>query len=349
MPARPATPARRHQWIDVLRGTSVLMVIVLHAYQYAFSGYVPDGVEMRHSALTDAVRAVNVACAPFRMQLMFLLSGLFVARSLDKGSAPYLLGKLRHVLYPFLLWSLVIFLIRDGGAALLKREPVQWAQLGMIVTGTSTLTWFLYDLFIFYLVTPYLRRFNPLLVVLGAGLLALLVPPSLYVQPALFYYFIYFFVGDYVTRAKIDLSAWPGLGWLLLSAVSLVALMLVAHLGGLPKQWPGYLPLVLGALPLLVQAAAFASRFAWSAPLTFVGRNSIVFYLLHYPPYIVLAYPLHKLSHDGTLLLGALLAAGLGVPLLVCLLRDRFGVGAVNLLFSMPDRDARQRLLTQRA
>lgn len=332
-------PARdRHRWIDLLRGTSVLMVIILHARQYAFFGYVDEPASVQGSLLTDLVATLNVSFAPFRMQLMFLLSGLFVARSLDKGSAQYLSGKLRGVLYPFVLWSLVIFVVRDGSATLLKGAPVAWDQLLMIVTGSSTLTWFLYDLFIFYLVTPYLRRFHPLLVVLGALALALWVPGSAYLHPALFYYFIYFFLGDYATRARVDLSARPPAALLLLSVLSLAAVIGVSNTTTLAKQWPGYLPLVLGALPALIQAAVWASRRRWSAPLMYIGRNSIVFYLVHYPPYLVLAYLLHRISHDGTLIFCVLLLSGLTGPLTLCLIRDRCAGRWVEWLFSLPRR-----------
>jgi uncharacterized membrane protein YcfT len=347
MPQVPQSARNRHHWIDLLRGTSVLMVIILHAHQYAFFGYVDDPASVRGSLLTDLIATLNASFAPLRMQLMFLLSGLFVARSLDKGSAPYLSGKLRGVLYPFVLWSLVIFLVRDGGATLLKGAPVAWDQLLMIATGSSTLTWFLYDLFIFYLVTPYLRRFHPLLVVLGALALALWVPDSVYLHPPLFYYFIYFFLGDYATRARFDLSERPPAALLLLSVLSLAAVIAVSNSTTLAKQWPGYLPLVLGALPALIQAAVWAGRQRWSAPLLYIGRNSIVFYLVHYPPYLVLAYLLHRVSHDGTLMFGVLLCSGLAGPLTLCVIRDRLRGRWVDRLFSLPPRRSKGRLAPQ--
>lgn len=338
MPQQISPLRPRQSWIDVLRGTSVLLVIILHARQYAFHGYVPEQATVQGSVLTDAVGLMNVSLAPLRMQLMFLLSGLFVARSLDRGSGAYLSGKLRNVLYPFVLWSLVMVLVRDGGATLIKGVPFPWGQLGAIVTGSSSLTWFLYDLFIFFLVTPYLRQFSPLRVVPVALALAWLVPDSMYQHPGLFYYFIFFYLGDWISRSGHDLAAPPGPRILVPSSLCLIALLLVANLAGLPPVWPGYLPLVLGSLPLLVYCAQAASRRRWSAPLTYIGRNSIVFYLVHYPPYLVVSYLLHKVTLNGTLSLVGLLLAGTGAPLLICLARDHLGLRQLDWLFSLPRR-----------
>src|SRR5690606_35033721 len=93
-----------------------------------------------------------------------------------------------------------------------------------------------------------------------------------------------------------------------------------------------------GSLPLLVWCAQAASRHRWSAPLTYIGRNSIVFYLAHYPPYLVVSYLLHKVTLDGTLSLAGLLLAGFGTPLLICLARDHLGLRKLDWLFSFPRR-----------
>ncbi|WP_258077214.1 acyltransferase family protein, partial [Xanthomonas arboricola] len=150
----------RDDWVDWLRGASVLMVIVLHAYGFAFDAYpeLRGGAAEESSALMLSIERLNRSLAPLRMQLMFLLSGLFVARGLDKGIAPYLGGKLRHVLYPYLLWSVLIFALREAGSVLAKAEPIAWLDLGKIAVGNVALTWFLFYLFVFLVLMPLLRR-----------------------------------------------------------------------------------------------------------------------------------------------------------------------------------------------
>lgn len=336
MPQASASSAQRQTWVDVLRGASVLLVILLHAHEFAFNSYLAPGQTIRGSLLTDLVDMINTSVAPFRMELMFLLSGFFVAHGLSKGHSPYLVGKLRNVLYPFLLWSLVIFAMRQGGSVLAKGEPVEWQRLSRVLSGDTALTWFLYDLFLFYLVTPYLRRFNVLAVVLSALALAFVVPAKLYHHSALFYFYIYFYLGDYITRTRVDLAATPSRPILGLSAAALCAVVLMANLASFPKAWPGYLPLVLACLPLIVQLSVWASKGPASAWISYVGRHSIVFYLVHFPIFVGLAFLLRRRLDDGTLIFLTLLAVGVIIPWMVSLIRKSDRLPALNLLFSWP-------------
>lgn len=129
----------RDDWVDWLRGASVLMVIVLHAYGFAFDAYpeLRSGATEQASALMLSIEHLNRSLAPLRMQLMFLLSGLFVARGLDKGIAPYLGGKLRHVLYPYLLWSVLIFALREANRCWPRPNP----SPGWIWARSRSATW----------------------------------------------------------------------------------------------------------------------------------------------------------------------------------------------------------------
>lgn len=80
----------RDDWVDWLRGASVLMVIVLHAYGFAFDAYpeLRGGAAEESSALMLSIERLNRSLASLRMQLMFLLSGLFVARGWTRASRP---------------------------------------------------------------------------------------------------------------------------------------------------------------------------------------------------------------------------------------------------------------------
>ena len=89
----------RADWIDVVRGTAVILVILVHALQRTelFTGHEFAGLE-----------TLTIVVTPLRLPAMFLLSGLFVTRSLAKGIRPYAAGKLRRIAWPYLLWSVLL-------------------------------------------------------------------------------------------------------------------------------------------------------------------------------------------------------------------------------------------------
>ena len=81
----------REDWIDVVRGTAVALVILVHAMQRTelFTGHEFSGLE-----------TLTIAVTPLRLPAMFLLSGLFVAqiaregpsRVCDRQAAPHRLA-----------------------------------------------------------------------------------------------------------------------------------------------------------------------------------------------------------------------------------------------------------------
>lgn len=334
----------RQSWIDVLRGTSVLMVILLHAHGFAFNAY--GATADTTNLLVKCVDLLNLAAAPFRMELMFLLSGLFVATGLKKGRSQYLTGKISNVLHPFLLWSVVIFALRQVGSVIAKGEAIDWSPLMQIPTGSSALTWFLYYLFVFYLLTPLLRRANPVVVGAACMLLSVAIPEDFFNYHELAYYFFYFYLGDYLARRKVALTGQASPAVLLGSTAALVVTGFLGITSDLSKTWAGYLPLVLASLPVIFHVAAMASRHRFSQPLAYVGRNSIVFYLIHFPIYVGLGYVLHKLTDNGMLVFAVLLGVGVGVPVVLSVARTRNLLGPLDLMFSLKYvLDARSRKL----
>ncbi|NSX38244.1 acyltransferase family protein [Pseudarthrobacter oxydans] len=88
---------KRMQWMDVMRGAAVLLVILFHT-ESQISGNLP-GYEPIFAIFNDAV-------APFRMPTLMLMSGMLLPRSLRKPVGAYLRGKLFVIGWPYLLGRL---------------------------------------------------------------------------------------------------------------------------------------------------------------------------------------------------------------------------------------------------
>lgn len=332
---RPSAP--RQAWIDVLRGASVLLVVLAHAHHFAVSAEGASAASALSPLLIQAVGTINKLFAPLRMELMFLLSGLFVAHGLTKGPARYLSGKFRNVLYPFLLWCLVNFVVREGGSAVIKGEPVAWQTLIDLLAGIAAPTWFLFDLFLFFLLIPLLRRYPAWMVIAATVAMSVILDGagwSHYGEMA--YYFAYFVAGDLIARRGWNpATRWGGVG-VIASALCLGVLGVVALTTSLSKTWWGYLPLVLASLPAIVALAMLAARSPLSAPLAYVGRNSVVFHLVHFTLFIVLTFLASRLIHDDVVLFFVLLAAGIALPAALSWARAQPSMRMLDLLFCLP-------------
>jgi surface polysaccharide O-acyltransferase-like enzyme len=328
----------RQSWIDILRGTSILLVMLSHSY-----GFTAFDKNLNQNALIDVVSAVNTSVEAFRMEIMFLLSGFLVKKGLKKGKRQYLTGKLHNIVYPFLVWSTIIFLLKQAGAVTFKGEPIEWEYLLRFLIGSTDLTWFLHELLLFYLITPLLSRVNVLSVIFASCAISSLIPRDIHDNlPGfnntfindLFYYYTYFFLGNYITRSNLSLSAMKDTKVQLISLAAISIILATSHFTDIAKTWPGYLPLVLASLPILFLASIAASRSPFSSPLKYLGENSIVFYLVHYPTQMVLTYLLGKVISDKTLLFLLLLLFGLLVPTIVSIGRTKDSFRFLNIFFS---------------
>lgn len=318
-----------------------MLVMLNHAFPYAGLLYGDDS-----GFLTSFLHVINTALAPLRMELMFLLSGIFVERGLRKGIGIYFAGKVRNIAYPYVIWSLIIFVLIKVGV-LVKGENVEWVYLVRILLGSTVLTWFLCFLFLFYVAMLYVRRFPAVFVITGSLFLALCLPDEISSMVIgynegflsindLFYYFIYFYIGDLlglygINKIKAD-SNFLFLG----SLISLAILFFLSCSTSFSKTWPGYLPLVVIGLPAVFRASVILSKSIFGTPLAYIGRNSIVFYLVHYPIYIVAGFVLKQCLVGVGYIYFIILMLGLMVSFCVSRLRV-INPSSVDFLFAPDD------------
>lgn len=308
-------PKGRMEWMDLLRGVAVLLVVAWHAVS------IPE--QFGGKETSDALQSFNAAVAPFRIPTLLVLSGLLLERSLSKGPWRYAEGKLRHIVWPYALWFFLIMASIDSLMTL--TNPTNWLSGGIL--------WYLVVLIACYAVAMLRPRWLPWAICVLAPLLLLWLLEPVSGAPQRFLWFGAFFFLGAALRPHLDtlqrrLPVWGG-----------VLLGLVVVAGGVAAaekhviyQTPAYFVVsVLGILFALWLTPRIPSSPA-TRLLQWYGRNSIVVYVGHsfavYLTYRVLAV---LGAGESSIVIPALAITGVGVPTLLILVRRR-----IEWLFVFP-------------
>lgn len=311
-----AAARARHRWMDLLRGTALVLLMIFHS----------SAVPARHGISDpDWVADVNDFLTPFRMPTLMFLSGMLLATSLSKQLAEYYSGKLRNIAWPYVVWVAITFAIWDYGLDPLN--PRSWiAALHL---------WFLFYVFIYYAIAPLLRR----LPAWAPPLLFLAV--SFAVQEGrghtLAYFAVFFFAGNAATVYSRQFERLVGRTAMVVAfAVAGLSVGVASVVIG-TRNDPRFLPLSLCGVLLLVVVARRLDQQRWTAGLQSIGRNSIVYYVAHFPVMTVVAMVAVRTRLDSPYLVAVLnLGAALAISWL--LVRARSSWPITNRLFEGPRR-----------
>lgn len=317
--------SQRVDWVDYAKGFCIVMVVTMHSTL---------GVEK--AAGTEGWMHYLVEFArPFRMPDFFLISGLFLARVIDRDWRTYLDKKVVHFAYFYVLWLTIQFAFKAPGIA----AEAGWGAaaeayaLGFI-DPFGTL-WFIYLLPVFFVVTKALRSV-PWWIVWTAGALLQAAPINTgwtlvdeFASRFVYFYTGYVFAPLIFRLAEGVLSrGWMAAGLLLAWAFLEAALVfngVTVTAGGAPvfvsfSDMPG-ISLGLGLIGAcaVVAFSALLSKADLMAPLRYLGRNSIVIYLAFFLPMATARTALLKLGiiEDVGTISVLVTAAGVIVPVLL--------------------------------
>jgi len=279
----------RVAWVDVAKGLCIIMVVMMHSTL---------GVE-KAAGQEGWLHAFVSFAQPFRMPDFFLISGLFLARVIDRPWRGYLDKKVVHFVYFYLLWVLIQGAFKWPGLAMAEGLPaVAEAMLLALVEPFGTL-WFIYLLPVFFVVTKLVRAVPAWAVLGAAALLEMLPIHTGWTVPDEFAgRYVYFLIGFYgapwifalAERAAARVpAALAGLAaWAVLNGVAVAA--------GI-AQAPGVsLALGLVGAAAIVTVAALLDKAPAAAPLRYAGRHSIAVYLAFFLPMAVTRTVLLKLG-----------------------------------------------------
>ncbi len=267
----------RVDWVDYAKGFCIVMVVMMHSTL---------GVEAA-AGKESWMHALVAFAKPFRMPDFFLISGLFLARVIDRPWRDYLDKKVVHFLYFYVLWVTIQFVFKAPGFMAQGGITNVIQQYALAYVEPFGTLWFIYILPLFFVVTKLVKRVPPLLVFAAAAALEIAPIHTGWIMIDEFASrFVYFFAGYWLASyifsfaARVQRQAMPALAALLVWAL-VNGVFVFAGYGDLP-----FVSLALGFLgaAAIVALAALLAQVNWFALLRYAGENSIVVYLAFFLP-----------------------------------------------------------------
>ncbi|WP_454170159.1 acyltransferase family protein [Microbacterium paulum] len=305
---------QRTAWLDNARGFAIVLVVIMHA------DIMSERLGWNTFPILDPIWS---GLSLVRMPLLLLLSGFLLPRSLMKSAGDFLYGKWAMIAWPYLVWITVRYIPEIGNTT--PWDPENWLAAGYL--------WYLFYLFLYYVLALGLKRIHVSYTLVAAIAWAATLIPSPLTE--FFYFATYFFAGAslWTLRPGVQIPR-NAVTWPVVSVLAIVSWGVAGYFG---NSVPYSVRVIIAAAPTMLILMVFQSlgQARWLAPLTFVGVNSIVYYVAHFPIVSAGARALHIVAPTLTewYLVPLAIAAFAGCTLLA-LWRN---VVPIRWLFVAPD------------
>lgn len=280
---KPNLTGGRMDWVDYARGLAILLVVYRHTMV---------GLNRGGNQVPDLLYSIQEFAVNFRMPVFFILSGIFLAKSLEKYSTSLLIRKkAATLLYPYVLWTVILISVQIILSNYTNSERTV-ADYLFIVTQPRNLDhmWYLLALFntsILFLLSYKWFRNYPALHISFALLLHFVCyfikDYSFFSDP--FYYFIFFVIGVLVSK-KLSLLEEKNTRFLGKCLLLLLPIFVAGQLFCMNQKetlllsFP-FLAFILVACTFFYFLCRFLQNIGFATWLTQVGKYSLYIYILH--------------------------------------------------------------------
>jgi len=185
--ARFILQEKRWQWIDYDKGISIILV----GYGHCWETLKDHGLPLEHYPFLNYI---GIFLYGFRMPLFFIVSGLIVAKSLNKkGFLTYLTDRTNNILYPLLIWGVIQVTLQILMARLTHNGATAMDYINLIIAPRRTgIFWYLNALFCIGVIYAFLKT-------------KLKVSAATQVAIGLSFYIASYFVRPYNPGAVVDI------------------------------------------------------------------------------------------------------------------------------------------------
>ncbi len=301
---------QRITWMDFVRGICIALVVFVHT---------GSAFQMYDLQVPQYIDAFNLFMDPFRIPLLMFLSGMLLHKSFNKKGAEYFLGKFNLIFWPFLIWSQAAY-IAEGRMTLeyFLKTPF----------FAPSLMWYLWFLCAFYVLAYFINKFKvPLLPVIAICLIASGFLPGIVRIDRFAFLFAFFLMGHLVAMHRDQFSgrAMIGLVGLALAVAGGWYSMTVATF----KYDPIFTLVPVGLIAFLLAFNSWYSTSKISSPIEWAGRNSMVFYAVHFPVLLgLIALFEGTIARNPVASYFAIFAIAMAVSILVQKLRSKVKIVA---------------------
>lgn len=278
--ASPAAPGRQ-RWIDTVKGTAIVLVVLGHAYalqqEYGWEA---------HWAWND----LNILLGLWRMPVFMLVAGFFVTRSLERYGTQYWRRRPLNMLWLFAVWTVVFALayLLVGAVTDFLTPGAKLSEWIRETLAFDSYLWFLVALAVYYSLQAVVGRRPRIAVLLAAVVLYLVFVPGLVEKVSwgsneVPEHWLFFLVGAWGSTAirtwVPQVRPWQGLLWCAGFGASIIAWMPTRDMPVL-EHFTAAIPPLLGIPAGLWLLHLLDGRpgMGWARR---VGSRSLPIYVLH--------------------------------------------------------------------